>query len=109
MKKGAKPGIVRFLLLLTVCFAVVLGNVGLRFKYEDLMRKKVDLSKKIKDERTKKVNLTAMYQQFSSEDRIVAIAQSNLGMMRRIQPKVIIEVDQNLIKKVEEALKSKYE
>lgn len=109
MKKSAKPAILTVLILLLVATALVLSNVGLRFKYEELVRKKVELDKSLKDLRTKKVNLIAGYQAVSSENKIVFIAESKLGMVRRTQPKIIINVNNKLITEVNEKLKAKYE
>lgn len=109
MKKGSKPLIVYGLFLLMVAAAIVLGAVALRFKYEELIREKVELNKIIKEERSRKVNLVAEYQAVSSEDKIVPIAENKLGMIKRTQPKITISVNKNLIKKVNDNLKAKYE
>ncbi|MCZ6701772.1 MAG: hypothetical protein O6940_01895 [Ignavibacteria bacterium] len=109
MKKSAKPAILTVLILLLVATTLVLGNIGLRFKYEELVRKKVELDKKLKDQSTKKVNLIAGYQAVSSENKIVFIAESKLGMVRRTQPKIIVNVNIKLIAEVNEKLKAKYE
>jgi hypothetical protein len=109
MKKSSKPFIAYSLFLLMVSTAIILGSVGLRFKYEELIREKVELNKKIKEERTKKVNLVAVYQAVSSEDKIVPIAENKLGMIKRTQPKITISVNKNLIKKVNKNLQDKYE
>jgi len=109
MKKSAKPAILMVLILLLVATALVLSNVGLRFKYEELVRKKVELDKSLKDQRTKRVNLIAGFQAVSSENKIVFIAESKLGMVRRTQPKIIINVNNKLIAEVNEKLKAKYE
>ena len=109
MKKSAKPAIFTVLILLLVATTLVLSNVGLRFKYEELVRKKVELDKRLKDQRTKKVNLIAGYQAVSSENKIVFIAESKLGMVRRTQPKIIVNVNNKLIAEVNEKLKAKYE
>ncbi len=109
MKKSAKPAILTVLILLLVATTLVLSNVGLRFKYEELVRKKVELDKKLKNQRTKKVNLIAGYQAVSSENKIVFIAESKLGMVRRTQPKIIVNVNKKLIAEVNEKLKAKYE
>ena len=109
MKKSAKPVISKILFLLMLITTVVLGNVGLRFKYEELTRSKVELGKTIKDERTKKVNLIAEYQEYSSENNIVSRAENKLSMIRRIQPKISISVNKNLINKMNEFLETKYE
>ncbi len=109
MKKSAKPAILTVLILLLVATTLVLSNIGLRFKYEELVRKKVELDKKLKDQSTKKVNLIAGYQAVSSENKIVFIAESKLGMVRRTQPKIIVNVNIKLIAEVNEKLKAKYE
>jgi len=109
MNKSAKPLIVKFILLLVIVTSMVLVSVGLRFKYEELMREKSEFNKMLKEERTKKVNLIAEYQAYSSEDKIVSVAENKLGMIRRTQPKITITVDKNLINKANEELKSKYE
>ena len=109
MKKSAKPLIIRIIFLLVIVTSIVLVSIGLRFKYEELMREKSELNNMLKEERTKKVNLIAEYQAYSSEDKIISVAENKLGMIRRTQPKITITVDKNLIKKANEKLKSKYE
>ena len=102
MKKSAKPFIIKIIFLLVVVTSMVLVSIGLRFKYEELMRKKSELNNMLKDERTKKVNLIAQYQAYSSKEKIISVAENKLGMIRRIQPKITISVNKNLIKKVNE-------
>ena len=109
MNKSAKPFIIKIIFLLVVVTSIVLISIGLRFKYEELIRKKSELNNSLKDERTKKINLIAEYQAYSSEEKIISVAKNKLGMIRRIQPKIKIAVNKNLIKKVNEKLKSKYE
>ena len=109
MKKSAKPFIIKIIFLLVVVTSMVLVSIGLRFKYEELMREKSELNNKLKEERTKTVNLIAEYQAYSSKEKIISVAENKLGMIRRTQPKVTINVNKNLIKKVNEKLKSKHE
>ncbi len=109
MKKSAKPFIVKILLLLVVSAIMILLNVGLRFKNEDLIRSIVQQGKKLNEESTKKVNLIAEFQAFSSEERIVSIAENKLEMKRRTQPKITVKVDKKLIDKINKELESKYE
>jgi cell division protein FtsL len=109
MNKSAKPFIIKIIFLLVVVTSIVLISIGLRFKYEELIRKKSELNNSLKDERTKKINLIAEFQEYSSEEKIISIAENKLGMIRRTQPKITIAVNKNLIKKVNEKLKSKYE
>ena len=109
MNKSAKPLIIKIIFLLVVVTSMVLVSIALRFKYEELMRERSELNKMLKDERTKKVNLIADYQAFSSEEKIISVAENKLGMIRRIEPKFTITVNKNLVKKVNEKLKYKYE
>ena len=109
MKTSSKPLIVAILLMLLSVTAVVLVNIGLRFKYEELVRDKVKLINILNDERTKKVNLIAEYQSFSSEERITKIAEQNLNMIKADQPKITVTIDKNLINKLNSELKDKYE
>ena len=106
MKKSSKPFIGKILILLVVSALMVLLSVGLRFKNEELTRKLVDLEKKLNEESTSKVNLIAEFQAYSSEDRIVSIAEDKLGMKRRIEPKITVKIDNDLIDKVKKELKA---
>ncbi len=109
MKKSAKPFIIKIIFLFVVVTTMVLVTIGIRFKYEELMRERSELNNMLKGERTKKVNLIAEYQTYSSEKKIISVAENKLGMIRRTQPKITISVNKNLIKKVNEKLRSKYE
>ena len=109
MKRSSKPFIIKIIFLLVVVTSMVLVSIGLRFKYEELMREKSEINNKLKEERTQKFNLIAEYQAYSSKEKIISVAENKLGMIRRTQPKITINVNKNLIKKVNEKLKSKYE
>lgn len=109
MKKSAKPFIVKILFLLVVSAVMILLNVGLRFKNEELTRKIVQEGKKLNEESTKKVNLIAEFQAYSSEERIVSIAENKLEMKRRTQPKITVKIDKKLIDKINKEMESKYE
>lgn len=109
MKKSSKPLIGKILVVLVVSAIMVLLSVGLRFKNEELTRKIVEMEKKLNDESTTKVNLIAEFQSYSSEERIVSIAENKLGMKRRIEPKITVKVDEDLIEKVNKELKSRYD
>ena len=109
MKRSAKPLIVAILIILLSGTALVLVNIGLRFKYEELVRNKVKLRKILNDERTKKVNLIAEYQSYSSEDRITAIAENKLSLIKLNHPKMTVTLDNNYINKLNSELKFKYE
>lgn len=109
MKKSAKPFIVKILFILVVSAVMILLSVGLRFKNEELTRKIVQQGKKLNEESNRKINLIAEFQAYSSEERIVSIAENKLEMKRRAQPKITVKIDKNLIDKVNKELESKYE
>ena len=107
MKKNSKPLIFSILLMLLASTALVLIIIGVRLKYEELTREKVKIEKLLKTESSRKVNLIAEYQTFSSEERIVPIAKNELGLVKRNQPKISISLNKKLIDEINEKLKSK--
>jgi cell division protein FtsL len=109
MKKSAKPLIVAILIILLTETAIVLVTIGLRFKYEELVRDKVKLEKILNDERTKKVNLIAEYQTFTSDERITAFAEDKLRLKKLTDPKITVTINKNHINKLNSELKLKYE
>jgi cell division protein FtsB len=109
MKKSAKPLIVIVMFLLLVITALVLISVGLRLKYEESVRTKVELQKILKSERTKKVNLVANYQMVAAEDVITRSAKNDLGMVKNIEPGINITVSKDKIEELSQLLKEKYD
>ena len=109
MKKSAKPLIVVVMILLLVTTAFVLIGVGLRLKYEESVRTKVELQKILKSERTKKVNLVANYQMVAAEDVITRSAKNDLGMIKNSEPGIKITVSKDKIEELSQLLKEKYD
>ncbi len=109
MKKSAKPLIVVVMFLLLVITAIVLIGVGLRLKYEESVRTKVELQKILKSERTKKVNLVANYQMVAAEDVIIRSAKNDLGMVKNSEPGIKITVSKDKIEELSQLLKEKYD
>ena len=109
MKKSAKPLIVIVMFLLLVITTLVLISVGLRLKYEESVRTKVELQKILKSERTKKVNLVANYQMVAAEDIITSSAKNDLGMVKNSEPGIQITVSKDKIAKLSKLLKEKYD
>jgi len=109
MKKSSKPLIVIVMFLLLVITAFVLIGVGLRLKYEESVRTKVELEKVLKSERTKKVNLVANYQMVAAEDIVTLSAKNNLGMVRNSEPGIKITVSKDKIEELSQLLKEKYD
>jgi cell division protein FtsB len=109
MKKSAKPLIVIVMFLLLVITTLVLISVGLRLKYEESVRTKVELQKILKSERTKKVNLVANYQMVAAEDIITSSAKNDLGMVKNSEPGIQITVSKDKIAELSKLLKEKYD
>ena len=109
MTKSAKPLIVAILLILLSGTALLLATIGLRFKYEELVRDKVKLEKILIKDRTKKVNLIAEYQSLSSDEKIVLFAEEKLDLKKLTDPKITITVNNNDINQLNSELKRKYE
>ena len=109
MKKSAKPLIVIVMFLLLVVTAFVLIGVGLRLKYEESVRTKVELQKILKSKRTKKVNLVANYQMVAAEDVITRSAKNDLGMVTNSEPGIKIIVSKDKIEELSKLLKEKYD
>lgn len=109
MKKSHKPLIVVLLFLLVSLTAIFLISIGLKLKYEELTRKKVELEKNLRDENTFKIKLLADYQMYSDENTIETFARENLGMIKRNKAALKIKINQEEIDKINDELKSEYE
>ena len=109
MKKSHKPLIVVLLFLLVFLTAIFLISIGLKLKYEELTRKKVELEKNLRDENTFKIKLLADYQMYSDENTIETFARENLGMIKRNKAALKIKINQEEIDKINDELKSEYE
>ncbi len=109
MKKSYKPLIVVLLFLLISSTAIILVSIGLKLKYEELTREKVELEKNLRDENTLKIKLLADYQMYSDESMIETFAKNNLGMIKRNKVSIKLKINQDEIDKLNEELKSDYE
>jgi acyl-CoA thioesterase FadM len=109
MKKSSKPAILIVLILLMVVTGFALVGVGIKLKYEQSLLLRDDLEKKVKTEGQRKIKLTAEYQTVTAEDRIISIAANELGLIRNMQPSVIIKFNKEKLVKVTEELSEKYE
>jgi len=109
MKKSAKPVIVFLLFVIVVLAAVVLGYVGVKLECEQLTKQKVLSQEKLIAVNNKKTNLTAEVQYLSSEERIVAVAQTELGMIKRTESRLILTLDKSEVDDLDNLLNEKYE
>lgn len=109
MKKSAKPLIAFIIFLFVTSTFLVLIYVGLRLECEKLTKEKVLTEERLKEIKNWKINLIARDQSLSSEERIVGIAQNELGMIRRTEPPVVFRVSKDRIDKISKEIEKKYE
>jgi cell division protein FtsL len=109
MKKSSKPTIFLLITLLLIVTVFALVTIGLKLKYEQFLLQKDKAEKTYKTESQRKIKLTAEFQTVTAEERIVAVAKSELGLIRNIDPAIIIKYDINKLEEINETLKEKYE
>lgn len=109
MKKSAKPTIFLLITLLLIVTVFALVSVGLKLKYEQYVLQKDKAEKTYKSESQRKIKLTAEYQMVTAEERIISVAQTQLGLIRNIEPAFVIKYDKTKIEDLNEILKEKYE
>jgi cell division protein FtsL len=109
MKKSVKP-IIAFSLFVLVVFAVViLGYVGIKLECEQLAKQKSLSQEKLIAVNNNKTNLIAEVQFLSSEERIVSIAQDELGLIKRTESRLTLTLDKSKVDELDNFLKEKYE
>lgn len=109
MKKSSKPTLLLILILLMIVTVFALVSVGVKLKYEQKLLLKDKAEKMFKSESQKKIKLTAEYQTFSAEERIVAVAKSELGMIRNVESPFVIKFSNKKLEENLEILNQKYE
>ncbi len=109
MKKSSKPTIFLLIILLLIVTAFALASIGLKLKYEQNILRKDKTEKIYKAETQNKIKLTAEYQTVTTEERIISLAQSQLGLIRNVEKDFVIKYDKNKIEELNKILKEKYE
>ena len=109
MKKSSKPMIFFILFILAAYTGLILSYVGTKLECELLMKEKFNAQKTHDTKRNRRVNLIAESQYLSSEERIVKIAQEDLGMIRRTEPEMILTISKDKVDKISNELSEKYE
>jgi len=109
MKKSSKPILFFVLTLLIISAAVFLLRVSLKIKYEQLVVKKIKLENDFKTNSNLKDKLKANYESLIAEERIVAVAKSDLGMIRNIEAPLIIKYENQKVESLRQTLEEKYE
>jgi hypothetical protein len=80
-----------------------------KISYEETIRSKEEVERRLKAENQKLVSLQAEYQDVTTEDKIRFIATSQLGMIKRIEPSIILTVSKEKTEELENEIKLKYE
>ena len=109
MNKGSKNKIVSTLFLLVVFTLLGLGYVSVKLKCEAMIKEKFLLGEKLKAITNQNTALLGKRQDLTSEERIIEIAKTELGMELNTQPQMTLKVSKEKIDKIDKALKEKYE
>jgi cell division protein FtsB len=105
MKKSAKPLILLTLFYIVAITLFILGYVGIKLKCEELTKQKFLTEQELENTKNWQLNLSAQNQALTSEDRIVPLAENELGMIKPVEIPVEMTVDKDKI----ENIKDKYE
>ena len=109
MKKSSKPLIFFILFILAAYTGLILSYVGVKLECELLVKEKFDSQKIFDAKKNRRVNLLAESQYLSSEERIIKIAQEDLGMIRRTEPEMILSISKDKVDEISKVLNEKYE
>ena len=86
-----------------------LSYVGIKLECESLIKDKVITIQNYSSAQNEKLNLTAYFQLLNSEERIVEIAQNELGMIKCPAPVLTLSVSRDKIERIQKEVNSKYE
>lgn len=95
--------------MIMISTVFVLLMVGFKLKTEELSRIRFEMENRLKTEKGKQINLIAEYQTYVSEERIVRIANNELGLVRRTEPADKLFYSKNKLEEVNRLLKLKYD
>ncbi len=109
MKQSIKPLIIFYLSIFVLFSFLILVYIGVKLECEKLVRENVETQKDLTDIKNLKINLTAEDQALSSEERIVGIAQNELGMVKRTEQPLELSVSKSEIEKISTEIQKKYE
>lgn len=109
MKKSIKPVIAFSLISFLLLAAFLLGYISVKIKCDQLKREKVFKETNILNIQNNRQDLVAQLQNFSSEQRITEIALSELGMIKRTDPRIVIEVSREKIDLINSKLQELYD
>ena len=107
--KTSKPFLGYGLLTGVAITIYALSYVGIKLECESLIKDKVISRENYSSAQNEKLNLTAQFQLLNSEERIVAIAQIELGMVKCPAPVLSLVVSREKIERIQKEINSKYE
>lgn len=107
--KNAKPIIGYGFLAGIVITLYALGYVAIKLNCESLIKDKVITTQDFSSVQNERLNLTAQFQYLNSEERIVDIAQKELGMIKCPAPVLTLSVSREKIERIQKEINSKYE
>jgi cell division protein FtsB len=108
MKKSAKPLILYSLGVFILLAVFLLGYIGTKLKYDQLVREIVVQEETISSLKNRQMFLTARLQYYTSEDQIIKIAESQ-GLIKREDARIVLEVSKQKIMQINNMLKEKYD
>jgi len=109
MKKNSKKVILYNLVLIATIAFFVLGYVGVKLKYDMLLKDKTLQEKELKNRNNLQLNLLAQKQSLSTEARIVELATTKLGLVNYLVADQTISVNKSDIEELDKKLRGKYE
>ncbi len=109
MKKSLKPIVAYLLFVLIVGAVVVVGYVSIKLECEVLTKRIVLTEDELLAVNNKQVSLIAEVQYLTSEEVIVPVAQTELGMIKRTNPVNTIVLEKSKVEDLEKFLNEKYE
>ena len=107
--KNSKPFLGYGLLTGIAITLYALTYVGIKLECESLIKDKVITIQNYSSAQNEKLNLTAQFQYLNSEERIMTIAQNELGMIKCPAPVLILSVSREKIDRIQKEINSKYE
>jgi hypothetical protein len=107
--KNSKPFLGYGLLAGIAITLYALSYVGIKLKCESLIKDKLITTQNCGSAQNEKLNLTAQFQLLNSEERIVEIAQQELGMIKCLTPSLTLSVSREKIDLLQNEINSKYE
>lgn len=109
MKKSLKPIVAYLLFVLIVGAIVVVGYVSIKLECEVLTKKIVLTEDELLAVNNKQISLIAEVQYLTSEEIIVPVAHTELGMIKRTNPVKIVVLEKSKVEGLEMFLNEKYE